>query len=1312
MKMFPIKKAQSAKYGNREKRNWLRSNSVLLGPSEGEDSNEELTELLDVDQSSDDDDDEAYFAYPVQLLPPRLQELDFFKNADNKLQEELLKTTQLVYIKEDGKGMVPKLREPRTLYAMTSMMGPQQAARWPSDIQVINKKITHIRYIPPEPEPFYKSTGFEKMPMVRGEERGGRLVYMYEPRSTFFVRSRVGGIRTGPDRVAVELDKTIDDKTLIFEARFESGNLAKAVQVGDYDYELWLRYDLYTKKHTQWFYFAVSNTRPNVTYRFSIVNFIKPDSLYNFGMKPLMYSEKDALQKKIGWHRCGNNIKYYKNNMVYETSRGEKSFYSMTWNVEFPHNHDTVYFAHCYPYTYTDLQDYLLDLSNDPVKSKICKQRVLCRTLAGNLVYVLTITSPSQNADDLKHKKAVVVTSRVHPGESNASWMMKGFLDYLTGSSADAKLLRDTFIFKIVPMLNPDGVVVGNYRCSLAGRDLNRNYKSTLKDSYPSIWHTKQMIRRLLQERDIIVYCDLHGHSRKQNVFLYGCENRHNAERRLRERIFPAMLSKNATDKFHFGSCKFKIQKSKEGTGRIVMWNMGIMNSYTMEATFCGSTLGKNKNCHYSVADYESLGYHFCDTLLDYCDPDTTKLEENLKIEIRDRMARHGIMAPADVDLADYYSSDIESSDGGSDSSVSDGPPIHLQYTASRSPKKKKKLKTKKERDRAHSLKDDQKKQPQNERPSSEQPTSEKKPMSGHQTSHARQEKNEYLEALTTAYLRNGVLYDESGGKFQGKVVGNSFVRVWKDFLQRQRLHPNPQGNMEELALAQMGQRPGISPIDRRPFPRHLIEVSAAQQRQQEIQMKKDKSTLKSHPIPFDDRDKPASSSRIRTQIPSATFVNYKTFKISQMSISPGMEGSELKTDVGQSEGNNMDMEENAKIVEEEPRRDSSHHSNQGHHKHRSGRVSRREMRYSDEEEDGEEEEDGCRAKGPDYVKDPHASRQPRVKSAKGAEETNSAIQSILELKKSLASSALQSNLSPTTGNYINKLLKQETKLKEEVEHTGQEIKKLTTKLQHEIEEKQRQYDSMVDRQNSTSRKGSASDKAVTAKTEDSSTDRNTKSSDPTDGNNIPRTEIDKHNCKKEDDDQTKMFDVKVPPSSASTARSETSIDTAVEKSTKFYSSVLKNDLSDPSKPEKHYQTIVKPVNKSNNSTANSLGGDPSSNRVRAKPSGVTNGSSQGPIMLLREQSASSGSSKDDNTERSKTSTGIENKSETFRTESTTRVKSAKNSSSRQIVETVPTKISLMITKDHEDKVNLAGQFLPLSRTVKGPFAKLVKKKQ
>ena len=41
----------------------------------------------------------------------------------------------------------------------------------------------------------------------------------------------MGGIRTGPEKCAISIDRSQDDTTLIFESRFESGNLAKAIQV-------------------------------------------------------------------------------------------------------------------------------------------------------------------------------------------------------------------------------------------------------------------------------------------------------------------------------------------------------------------------------------------------------------------------------------------------------------------------------------------------------------------------------------------------------------------------------------------------------------------------------------------------------------------------------------------------------------------------------------------------------------------------------------------------------------------------------------------------------------------------------------------------------------------------------------------------------------------------------------------------------------------------------------------------------------------------------------------------------------------------
>lgn len=60
-------------------------------------------------------------------------------------------------------------------------------------------------------------------------------------------------------------------------------------------------------------------------------------------------------------------------------------------------------------------------------------------------------------------KKYVVISSRVHPGESNASWVMKGLLRHLTSNHPNAQVLREKFVFKIIPMLNPDGVIHGRY---------------------------------------------------------------------------------------------------------------------------------------------------------------------------------------------------------------------------------------------------------------------------------------------------------------------------------------------------------------------------------------------------------------------------------------------------------------------------------------------------------------------------------------------------------------------------------------------------------------------------------------------------------------------------------------------------------------------------------------------------------------------------------------------------------------------------------------------------------------------------------
>ncbi|XP_017783934.1 PREDICTED: cytosolic carboxypeptidase 2-like [Nicrophorus vespilloides] len=549
-----------------------------------------------------------------------------------------------------------------------------QPSRWPTECQVLDKRIKHITYRPCPPEPYYTTTENEAQPKPVGEE-SGYIVYQYYPINAvnYFCRSSIGG-----SQYLLPTCPAPEEDSLQFESRFESGNLAKVIKITANYYELYLRSDLYTNRHMQWFYFRTTNMKKNVLYRFSIVNLSKEDSLYAEGMRPLLYSEKDAQLHSIGWRRCGDNITYFCNDNGTPEDPDQQSTYTLTFTLEFPHEGDTVYFAHSYPYTYSDLQDYLLSIAAHPVKSTFTTLRLLCKTLAGNNVYYVTITTPPGNENPKnKKKKAIVITARVHPGETPSSWMMHGFLDFLTSDSGPAKELRDNFIFKLVPMLNPDGVIVGNNRCSLTGKDLNRQYRTVIRETYPSIWYTKLMIRRLIEECGVAMYCDLHAHSRKHNIFMFGCECRKGVDRKLHEQVFPLMLHKNAADKFCFENCKFKIQKCKEGTGRVVMWMMGISNSFTMEASFGGTTIGGRAETHFNTLDYEQMGRSFCQTLLDFYDSDPRK--EKLRIKIINRLVKGGSNAdePANIQLSDY------SSDGG-DTSASDS---EFEFPAIKVPK-------------------------------------------------------------------------------------------------------------------------------------------------------------------------------------------------------------------------------------------------------------------------------------------------------------------------------------------------------------------------------------------------------------------------------------------------------------------------------------------------------------------------------------------------------------------------------------------------------------------------------------------------
>ncbi|XP_068169276.1 cytosolic carboxypeptidase 4 [Antennarius striatus] len=440
------------------------------------------------------------------------------------------------------------------------------------------------------------------------------------------------------NRVVFDLeDDTLQgpSDSLWFFSKFESGNLRKAVQVRRYEYDLILNADANCSQHSQWFYFEVSNMMAEVPYRFNIINCEKSNSQFNYGMQPVLYSVREALEGRPHWIRSGTEVCYFRNHFYPTRGRMKTSFYTLTFTITFKHSEDVCYLAYHYPYTYSALKTHLnvLQKSVDPAKV-FFRQQILCHTLSGNSCPLVTITacpasSGMKDMQQLRDRPCIMLTARVHPGESNASWVMKGTLEFLCSSDLVAQSLREAFVFKIIPMLNPDGVINGMNRCDLNSEDLNRQWCKPDPILNPTIYHTKGLLYYLNSiGRTPLVFCDYHGHSRKKNVFLYGCSVKETLWQSgspvdtvgLKEdpgyRTIPKALDRIAPA-FSFNSCNYLVEKSRSATARVVVWReMGVLRSYTMESTYNGCNQGIYKGLQIGTLDLQEMGVKFCQSLL------------------------------------------------------------------------------------------------------------------------------------------------------------------------------------------------------------------------------------------------------------------------------------------------------------------------------------------------------------------------------------------------------------------------------------------------------------------------------------------------------------------------------------------------------------------------------------------------------------------------------------------------------------------------------------------------------------------------
>ena len=393
---------------------------------------------------------------------------------------------------------------------------------------------------------------------------------------------------------------SVSEESIHFDSFFEGGNLDKAVIVSNSEYDLYMRVDANTRGHYKWFYFKATNLSQDRAVKFNIVNFRLRNNLLQQGMRPVYYSEFEKEWKQLP-EECT-----YKSSKLNKFVR--KGTYYMLSFTHYFREQESVYFALTIPYTFSQLNNYLKELPAEVSD--------LCQTLSGVKVPLVTVTDTTKPDQD---KKFIIVVGRVHPSETASSYVTQGFLDFITGEKDTAKHLKKKFIFKVVPMSNPDGVIMGNSRTSFTGEDLNRVYCSPDRILHPVPYYVKQLAHTCAKtNKGLFLFLDIHAHFTKKNSFFYGPYFPLHTNNYYYVRMLPKIFSCK-TPMVRFFSCKFRNEKSKKEAARLcISRELNMVYCYTLENSLYGYIDQERNTIWYSIQNYFKVGIQCAKAIDDF----------------------------------------------------------------------------------------------------------------------------------------------------------------------------------------------------------------------------------------------------------------------------------------------------------------------------------------------------------------------------------------------------------------------------------------------------------------------------------------------------------------------------------------------------------------------------------------------------------------------------------------------------------------------------------------------------------------------
>ncbi|KAK9820196.1 hypothetical protein WJX72_007360 [[Myrmecia] bisecta] len=368
---------------------------------------------------------------------------------------------------------------------------------------------------------------------------------------------------------------------LQFCGDFEGGNIGRVQALdGGAEYELMIRPDTLAPRFRLWFHFQVTNCLAGQQVVLSIVNFSKTRSLYRQQMTPVVRSRSHPT-----WCRLPpSNVFYYR-------CPKRKMAYVLSMVFTFDKQGELYEFAYSFPYSYTHLQHFLAALAGQQLP--YMRRDLLCRSPQLRQVDVITI-GDGATAAAAPRRKLVCLTARVHPGETPASYVMEGLLACLADSSPAAQQLRQAATWLLVPMLNPDGCFLGNYRTDAAGVDLNRLWAGPNAALEPALYHVLQLLHRYADDErfELDVFVDIHAHSTTRAGFMF-CNPLlpTSASAADMERVcrLPRALDA-AMPGFSLAACQWDANACKAGCARrVVGARFPSMLAYTLEISFFNS---------------------------------------------------------------------------------------------------------------------------------------------------------------------------------------------------------------------------------------------------------------------------------------------------------------------------------------------------------------------------------------------------------------------------------------------------------------------------------------------------------------------------------------------------------------------------------------------------------------------------------------------------------------------------------------------------------------------------------------------------